>query len=569
MVRFHVTSPDYLTNPLLRFSIDGVTYENQTGAFTYLAPGTYSVTYRITANGCTSPATEVVIHEGPRTPTAPVVTVIQPTCDVSTGTITVTSPAPQDGYFYSIDYDNYTNTSGVFTGVLPGTYGITVKTTAGCVSVSTYVTLKAQDGEQPAQPGEFTESTTYMCAGTAATYAVPFENSVTYLWSFSGQGATISGSGNSVNINFSPTATSGILSVAAVNNCGTSPARELYITVRQLPGPAGVISGETYVCPGARGVVYTVAVIPNAVHYKWTVPTGATIVSGDDTNSITVDFSENAESGVITVQGWKVCGTGEVSPDLNIIVKPMPDPAGNITGQNEVCQGTKAVVYSVPLIKNAVHYIWTVPSGATIVSGNDSNTITVNFSENAESGFITVQGSKSCGTGAVSPEFRVTVKPKPQTPVISLADGVLSSNALIGNQWYLAENPLTDATNDKYIPLENGSYFTLVTLNGCISLRSNVVDVLLPEKGLKNTDIAIYPVPSKGDFTVTIKTEDEKTIDILVFNSSGNKVHEIHNVIIKDQTVLPFELGMLPAGIYYLRFTGADGQAIKTIIITR
>ena len=65
--------------------------------------------------------TSVTIDPQPATPAAPAVTPTQPTCAVATGTITVTAPAPAAGITYSIDGTTYTNTTGVFTTVAPGT----------------------------------------------------------------------------------------------------------------------------------------------------------------------------------------------------------------------------------------------------------------------------------------------------------------------------------------------------------------------------------------------------------------------------------------------------------------
>jgi hypothetical protein len=45
------------------------------------------------------------------------------------------------GLSYSIDGTNYTNTSGIFTGVTPGTYNVTVKNAAGCISTATVATI--------------------------------------------------------------------------------------------------------------------------------------------------------------------------------------------------------------------------------------------------------------------------------------------------------------------------------------------------------------------------------------------------------------------------------------------
>ncbi|MCX6269880.1 MAG: ice-binding family protein [Bacteroidetes bacterium] len=102
----------------------------------------------------------------------------------------------------------------------------------------------------------------------------------------------------------------------------------------------------------------------------------------------------------------------------NNLVTPFPLSTGTITGNTTVCLGQTGVGYSVPLITNATGYIWTLPSGATIISGNNTNSIIVSFSEIASSGNITVKGSNSCGTGTVSADYSVTVNPLPPNSTI-------------------------------------------------------------------------------------------------------------------------------------------------------
>ncbi len=141
-----VTAP---TGAGLTYSIDGVTYTNTTGTFTLVAPGTYNVTVKNTG-GCISAATQVIINGAPGAPAAPTATAtLQPTCAVPTGTITVTAPTGA-GLTYSIDGITYTNTTGIFTLVAPGTYNVTVKDAAGCVSGATQVVLNASG--TPAAP---------------------------------------------------------------------------------------------------------------------------------------------------------------------------------------------------------------------------------------------------------------------------------------------------------------------------------------------------------------------------------------------------------------------------------
>jgi hypothetical protein len=111
--------------------------------------------------------------------------------------------------------------------------------------------------------------------------------------------------------------------------------------------------------------------------------------------------------------------TGAIALDNNVVtLLSLPATAGTITGTAVVCQEQTNVDYSVPTIANATDYIWTLPAGATINLGDHTSTIKVNFSATAASGVITVQGSNSCGTGTVSPDFAVTVNPLPITSAV-------------------------------------------------------------------------------------------------------------------------------------------------------
>jgi hypothetical protein len=92
--------------------------------FTGVTPGTYNVTVK-NAAGCISTATVATINGAPTAPAAPTVNTADPaTCSDVTGTITVTAPAPAAGFSYSIDGIDYTNTTGIFNGVAPGTYNV-------------------------------------------------------------------------------------------------------------------------------------------------------------------------------------------------------------------------------------------------------------------------------------------------------------------------------------------------------------------------------------------------------------------------------------------------------------
>jgi hypothetical protein len=227
-------------------------------------------------------------------------------------------------------------------------------------------------------------------------------------------GATITAGANtnSITVDFSGSAVSGDVTVQGTNaGCSAGSVSAPYtVVINPGVGNAGTIAGSSSVCEGQTGIVYSVAAIANATGYVWSLPTGATITAGANTNSITVDFSGIATSGNITVQGTGANCNGTVSSPLAVTVSSLVGNPGTITGTSTVCQGQTGVVYSVPSVANATGYNWVLPAGATITSGSNTNSITVSFSGSATSGNITVQGSNAgCGAGPVSSPFAVTV----------------------------------------------------------------------------------------------------------------------------------------------------------------
>jgi uncharacterized repeat protein (TIGR03803 family) len=77
------------------------------------------------------------------------------------------------------------------------------------------------------------------------------------------------------------------------------------------PAPTSGITGNSTVYVGSAPVTYTAATIANASSYSWTVPAGAVITSGQNTSSITVDFSGVSFGNYnVSVAGVNACGTG-------------------------------------------------------------------------------------------------------------------------------------------------------------------------------------------------------------------------------------------------------------------
>ncbi len=255
-----------------------------------------------------------------------------------------------------------------------------------------------------------------LCAGTTnVTYTVPpIVNATGYVWTVP-TGASVVSGGNSASIvvNYSNSAVSGNITVAGTNTCGTGTSSALPITIN--PRPVPVINGLTSVCLGASGISYTSD--QGMTGYSWNVSAGGMITSGAGTNTITVNWNN---PGTQTLSVNYINGNGCTASSATVItitVDPLTAAAGPISGTGNVCAGTNGVIYTTSVIPNATLYLWTLPPGATISSGQGTNTVTVNFGPTAVSGYVTVSGSNPCGVGLPS-SLPVMVNPLPADPGI-------------------------------------------------------------------------------------------------------------------------------------------------------
>jgi gliding motility-associated-like protein len=118
------------------YNLNGGAYQS-TPSFSNLPSGSYTTSVRDNISGCFTPASTFTIKASPPIPATPVVSVTQPTCSVSTGTITFN---PVSGNSYSIDGNNYLP-NNIFSALSPGSYKISVQNAEGCRSVNADVVL--------------------------------------------------------------------------------------------------------------------------------------------------------------------------------------------------------------------------------------------------------------------------------------------------------------------------------------------------------------------------------------------------------------------------------------------
>jgi gliding motility-associated-like protein len=214
------------------------------------------------------------------------------------------------------------------------------------------------------------------------------------------------------------------LTANGIGACSTSTASDsVTLTVNcSIPSLGTITSNSsTTICQGATAT-YSIPANTNVQNYTWSVPNGASIQSGQNTNTIQVLYSLTASSGNVAVTGTNGCGS--IIATLPIVIDILPT-GSSVVGPQSVCAGANNIVYTATAIPNATSYIWTLPNGSTITTA--TNLITISFGLNEVSGNLSVSGSNSCGLGSVSSAFPITINPRPSL-LSSLSPPAICSN---------------------------------------------------------------------------------------------------------------------------------------------
>jgi hypothetical protein len=398
---------------------------------------------------------------------------------------------------------------------------------------------------------------TEVCQGQSTVeYSVPpIENAITYTWTLP-SGATGSSTTNTITIDYGTTAITSNISVKGDNACGEGISKTMNISVNSIPLIENSIIGLTEVFQNQSDVYYSIPAISNATSYIWTLPEGATGTS--TTNTISVNYGSSAVSGYITVRGANVCGEG-LPASLLITVDSLPDNAGSISGLSTVHQTESGVVYTVPEIANATSYIWTLPNGAS--NSKSTNSITVNFGDNAESGEITVKGHNAHGDGVVS-TLPVIVIPTPTAPVITLNGLILNSNVSDGNQWYNQNGLINGAIEQSYLATTNGVYYAKAFVDGWSSAPSNNIEISTVniENQEDNLSVRIYPNPINDELIIE-STNETEAITFEIINSIGQTVY---NGNVKNKTRVKTDF--FSPGLYVVKIKNGNAIFLTKIV---
>ncbi|WP_156877199.1 gliding motility-associated C-terminal domain-containing protein [Salinimicrobium terrae] len=479
-------------------AVSGIEYSFNGGAFgsatswDQLSAGTYTVVARNAAE-CISEALSVTINEQPQTPAAPVVAqVSQPTCEVATGSFSITAVS---GMEYSFDGGAFASTTS-WSELVAGTYTVTARNEDGCVSDELSVTIEEQP-ETPAAP-VVAETVQPTCEVATGSFSITAEAGMEYSF----DGGTFS-----ENVTFDNLAT-GTYTVVARNQDGCV-SDELTVTINAQPEtPAAPAVAETVqpTCEVATGSFSITAV--SGMEYSFDGGAFASTTSWSELVAGTYTVTARNEDGCI-------------SDELTVTINEQPETS------------------AAPVVAETVQPTCDVAIGSfsiTAVSGMEYAFNGGTFSENAifdnlAAGTYTVTARNE--DGCVSEELTVTINAQPETPAApvvaqvsqptcEVATGSFSITAVAGMEYSFNGGAFESTTS--WSELAAGTYTVVARNNdGCISEALSVTINDQPETPAAPV-VAETVQPNcevaTGSFSITAVSGMEYSFDGGAFGSS-------------------------------------------------
>ncbi len=460
----------------------------------------------------------ITINDIPVTP-GPFTTFSNPVCQGDAKTYTLNNDPTVVTYNWSYatgsgaSFSTTTNSNLVTFSTIATSGNIQVSATNTCGTSAQYV-FGITVNPLPLQPSTINSSSpTSVCQGqSGVSYSVVNDPTVSYNWYYSsGTGAAITPASNVASVDFSNAATSGSIEVTAQNTCGISAASSIAVIVNSLPASPSAFSGASpaTVCKGQTGVVYSVVSVA-ATTYTWgySVGTGA-VITASGTNTASFDFSNAATSGNIDVMAHNSCGSSVSPLSMTVTVNAAPaQPSTIISASTSVCPGQTGVLYSVvndPLATSG--YIWSYSTSGTSITGT-SNSVTVNFSNAATAGLLSVQASNGCLSPVQTKSVLVSAATAPiltkttlllcNNSPVTLGAGTYSSYA-----WNLitggATTIMPGATQQNFTASVPGSYFVTVQSGICfVNSDTLVVSYLNGPPSVSATPVSLIETKLTG-----------------------------------------------------------------------
>lgn len=311
----------------------------------------------------------------------------------------------------------------------------------------------------PAAAGLTVSPTVTICPGQSTTLSV--SGGSTYTWSPAGSLS----SPNGATVTASPTITTTYTVTSPA--CSSTQTKTIQVVVNGVPPAIGAISGPTLVCANSTGLTYSVNNVAST-NYTWTVPAGATITSGGNSNVVTVNFGSAAGSvSVIAVAG---CGTAtaavnvSLSPPLSLTVTP---------ANSNICAGGSVTLTA----SGATSYTW-----SPAISLSPANGAIVTASPTTATTYTVIGATGTCtgsATASITMGGGLAITATANTPTVCPgASALLNATGASSYTWANAAT-LSSSTGAGVTasPVANTVYTVTGSTGGCTGTATISVNI--------------------------------------------------------------------------------------------
>jgi len=435
-------------------------------------------------------------------------------------------------------------------------------------------------GSLPASVSISASPSTATCLGTIITFTATTANggnTPAYQWKVNGANV-----GTSISTYSSSSLVTGDMVTCVMTSSSTcatgSPATSnaLTVTISSSMTASVLISATpgVNICSGTNVTFTATAYNGGTPSYQWKL-------NGTDVGSNSSAYVNNslADNDVINclMTSSESCATNNpatsnsltvhLTTALPVSISIAANPSGSI------CSGTP-ITYTATATNGgtAPVYHWQL-NGANV--GSNSSTYTSSTLSNGDIVICLLISSATCTTGspATSNAITASVNITPATPVITQNGDTLISSVATGNQWYyqnaLGSFPISGATNQTYVALVTGDYYSIVSgQGGCESDTSNIMNMVIV--GLAETETAsvlIYPNPVSNMLYIEFTQALNGNTELELLNGIGQLLHKESLENISGHLMKTINMSTYTKGLYFLRIKNTHSIRTEKLIV--
>lgn len=266
-----------------------------------------------------------------------------------------------------------------------------------------------------------------------------------------------------------------------------------------------------------------------------TVPNPVATVDGDITYFVTVTDG------------------GECQAVDSVRIEVLPLPVIELAADTAAC--ANACIEFNPTVDGEIQTaLWTPAEGLS-----DPNALNPEWCADADNTYtLTVTDLNGCEATAT---IAATVLPLPEAPLVSFDGTIFSSTEAAAYQWYLNGDLIEGATEQTYVPEQNGTYSVEIeNADGCSIFSADFDLIDLSTSRSDATEIRLYPNPTDGMVTFSGLSTDQKIQRLRVSNLAGTTVLETTDF--NGQ----IDLSEWPSGTYLITFRLENSEVVRKVV---